>query len=175
MRAVVPFAFAGKRSMRGMRKLSVLPVPVCAVARMSRPSRAGGMAAACTGVGVMKFASDNCFCSAGERGSSENSFNLFLYCVALWSIPSKPIVSNHPGDHRGDTAVMFSRQPLAKSRCRPENVQYSMQENRGSADTTLVQDSTYMLCLRLRCARALAAWSGENLQGLNLDFCGPLR
>src|SRR5580698_6690346 len=38
----------------GMRKLSVLPVPVEAVARISLPSRAGGMALAWTGVGVVK-------------------------------------------------------------------------------------------------------------------------
>ncbi len=38
----------------GIRKLRVLPVPVEAVARMSSPSSAGGMAPACTGVGVMK-------------------------------------------------------------------------------------------------------------------------
>ena len=41
-------------SIMGTRKLSVLPVPVAAVARMSAPSSAGGMALACTGVGVMK-------------------------------------------------------------------------------------------------------------------------
>src|ERR1700735_4171825 len=38
----------------GMRKLRVLPVPVEAVARMSLPSSAGGMALAWTGVGVVK-------------------------------------------------------------------------------------------------------------------------
>jgi hypothetical protein len=37
-----------------MRKLRVLPVPVEAVARMSSPSSAGGMAPAWTGVGVTK-------------------------------------------------------------------------------------------------------------------------
>ena len=42
------------RSIIGMRKLRVLPVPVEAVARMSSPSSAGGMALACTGVGWMK-------------------------------------------------------------------------------------------------------------------------
>ena len=42
------------RSIIGMRKLSVLPVPVEAVARMSWPSSAGGMALAWTGVGMMK-------------------------------------------------------------------------------------------------------------------------
>ena len=45
---------ASMRSIMGMRKLRVLPVPVEAVARMSSPSSAGGMALACTGVGVMK-------------------------------------------------------------------------------------------------------------------------
>lgn len=40
--------------MMGTRKLRVLPVPVEAVARTSAPSSAGGMACACTGVGVMK-------------------------------------------------------------------------------------------------------------------------
>ena len=39
------------RSIMGMRKLRVLPVPVEAVARMSLPSSAGGMAPAWTGVG----------------------------------------------------------------------------------------------------------------------------
>src|SRR5882757_11583438 len=38
----------------GIRKLRVLPVPVEAVARMSLPSRAGGMALAWTGVGMTK-------------------------------------------------------------------------------------------------------------------------
>ena len=38
----------------GIRKLRVLPVPVEAVARMSSPSSAGGIAPAWTGVGVMK-------------------------------------------------------------------------------------------------------------------------
>ena len=42
----------------GIRKLRVLPVPVEAVARMSSPSRAGGMAPAWTGVGVMKPAAE---------------------------------------------------------------------------------------------------------------------
>src|SRR5258708_35657014 len=38
----------------GIRKRRVLPGPVEAVARMSLPSRAGGMALAWTGVGVTK-------------------------------------------------------------------------------------------------------------------------
>ena len=43
-------------SIIGIRKLSVLPVPVEAVARMSAPSSAGGIAPAWTGVGVVKLA-----------------------------------------------------------------------------------------------------------------------
>src|SRR5713226_9220145 len=45
---------ASMRWIMGIRKLRVLPVPVEAVARMSLPSRAGGMALAWTGVGVTK-------------------------------------------------------------------------------------------------------------------------
>src|ERR1700749_1508982 len=45
---------ASRRWIIGIRKLRVLPVPVEAVARMSLPSRAGGMALAWTGVGVVK-------------------------------------------------------------------------------------------------------------------------
>src|ERR1700722_17650787 len=44
---------ASMRWIIGMRKLRVLPVPVEAVAKMSLPSSAGGMALACTGVGVV--------------------------------------------------------------------------------------------------------------------------
>ena len=40
-------------SMIGIRKASVLPVPVCAVPITSLPSRAGEIAAAWMGVGVM--------------------------------------------------------------------------------------------------------------------------
>src|ERR1700722_14359903 len=49
---------ASMRWIIGIRKLRVLPVPVEAVARMSGPSRAGGMALACPGVGVVKPALD---------------------------------------------------------------------------------------------------------------------
>src|ERR1700712_5396975 len=45
---------ASMRWIIGIRKLRVLPVPVDAVARMSLPSSAGGMAFACTGVGFTK-------------------------------------------------------------------------------------------------------------------------
>src|SRR5580698_10145396 len=45
---------ASMRSIMGTRKLRVLPVPVEAVARMSLPWSAGGMALACTGVGMLK-------------------------------------------------------------------------------------------------------------------------
>jgi len=58
--------FASMRWIIGMRKLSVLPVPVEAVARMSAPSSAGGIALACTGVGLVKPAADRRFFSESE-------------------------------------------------------------------------------------------------------------
>jgi hypothetical protein len=71
-----------RRSMMGSMKLRVLPVPVCAVARTSRPSRAGGIANACTGVGTTKFNAARRFCSSGVRGNSLNNFNLGFLCIA---------------------------------------------------------------------------------------------
>ena len=59
-------------STMGMRKLRVLPVPVCAVASTSRPSSAGGIAPACTGVGVSNWLA----LSRASKGSeSENCEN----------------------------------------------------------------------------------------------------
>src|ERR1700691_4537058 len=57
---------ASMRSIIGMRKLSVLPVPVEAVARMSEPSSAGGMALAWTGVGLEKPAAARRLLSESE-------------------------------------------------------------------------------------------------------------
>src|SRR5438309_9326168 len=57
---------ASMRWIIGMRKLRVLPVPVEAVARMSLPPRAGGMALAWTGVGVVKPALVRRFFSESE-------------------------------------------------------------------------------------------------------------
>src|SRR3981189_1819802 len=57
---------ASMRWIIGMRKLRVLPVPVEAVARMSLPSSAGGMALAWTGVGVVKPALVRRFFSESE-------------------------------------------------------------------------------------------------------------
>jgi len=49
-----------------------LPVPVCAVASTSRPSRAGGMQLSCTGVGVTNLLASSRAMRAGERENSEN-------------------------------------------------------------------------------------------------------
>src|SRR5271165_3068970 len=49
-----PAGFLARIWSIGTTNARVLPVPVCAVATMSRPSRAGGMDCACTGVGVTK-------------------------------------------------------------------------------------------------------------------------
>src|SRR6266567_3651365 len=57
---------ASMRWIMGMRKLRVLPVPVEAVARMSLPSRAGGIALAWTGVGVTKPALERRVLSESE-------------------------------------------------------------------------------------------------------------
>src|SRR5713226_9585397 len=46
-------------SITGIRNASVLPVPVCAVAITSLPASACGIAAACTGVGVVNRAAAN--------------------------------------------------------------------------------------------------------------------
>src|SRR5271167_1562771 len=63
---------AARRSMIGIKKARVLPVPVCAVARTSLPSSAGGIADAWTGVGVVKWRC-NSFCwSPADRVMSLN-------------------------------------------------------------------------------------------------------
>src|ERR1700712_5506841 len=62
----------------GIRKLRVLPVPVEAVARMSAPSSAGGIAPAWTGVGITKFA-------AARRCLSESEILKSLKWTALES------------------------------------------------------------------------------------------
>src|SRR6266851_1543205 len=58
-------------SSTGIRNARVLPVPVCAVASTSLPSRACGIAAAWTGVGVKKRADDSRSFTYVEIGSSE--------------------------------------------------------------------------------------------------------
>jgi hypothetical protein len=60
-------------SITGIRNASVFPVPVCAVAIKSFPSRACGIAAACTGVGTRNFAA---FSRSFIDGLTENSEKL---------------------------------------------------------------------------------------------------
>ncbi len=48
----------------GIPKAIVLPVPVCADPRISRPSSAGGIACACMGVGVVNSRSSRALLSA---------------------------------------------------------------------------------------------------------------
>src|SRR5581483_6945856 len=69
-------------SIIGIRNASVLPVPVWAVARTSLPSRACGIAAACTGVIVVNFAADSRVCNWAEIGSSVNCVIHLLSCLA---------------------------------------------------------------------------------------------
>src|ERR1035437_8466677 len=58
-------------SSRGSTKASVLPVPVCAVATTSRPSRAGGIDSDCTGVGVTKLFCARLVCKTADTGNSK--------------------------------------------------------------------------------------------------------
>src|SRR6185312_10221815 len=67
----------------GIRKLRVLPVPVEAVARMSAPSSAGGIAPACTGVGTMKSAAARRCLSESEMSKSLKWTALESFCV-MW-------------------------------------------------------------------------------------------
>src|SRR5271165_604053 len=69
---------ANKDSSNGSTKASVLPVPVCAVARTSRPARAGGIACAWTAVGCTNPWRVRLLFRAIERGSSEKSFIQFI-------------------------------------------------------------------------------------------------
>src|SRR6266567_3537795 len=59
-------------SITGIKNASVLPVPVWAVASTSLPSSACGMAAACTGVGVINRAAASRSFTYGEINISEN-------------------------------------------------------------------------------------------------------
>ena len=66
-----------------MRKPSVLPVPVCAVASTSRPSSAGGMQPACTGVGVSNLLASSRAIRAGERENCENCVVKIVYFLRV--------------------------------------------------------------------------------------------
>jgi hypothetical protein len=74
LRAVV----CDSRSIIGIRKAKVLPVPVWAVARTSLPAIPWGIAWAWTGVGVVKFAAASLCCMAAEGGISEKWVNSIL-------------------------------------------------------------------------------------------------
>ena len=58
------------RASIGSAKAAVLPLPVCAAARMSRPARAAGMVAHCTGVGVVMRRLVRAFTSQPGRPSA---------------------------------------------------------------------------------------------------------
>src|ERR1017187_10183642 len=90
----------------GIRNPSVLPVPVCAVASTSRPSRAGGMQPICTGVGITKLLASMRAIRAGERENCENSvvkavklvkIDTFLLWFREPHFPQKPAIGTGPG------------------------------------------------------------------------------
>jgi hypothetical protein len=63
----------------GIRNAKVFRVPVCAVARTSFPSSAGGIAEAWTGVGVAKWRCASFCCSPADRGISANCVKTILF------------------------------------------------------------------------------------------------
>ncbi|MNY17619.1 hypothetical protein D3C86_1509450 [compost metagenome] len=67
--------FAGpiRRLRMGKTNAAVLPLPVCAVTRRSRPWSASGMAAACTGVGSTNFSSATALSRRSCRANWENT------------------------------------------------------------------------------------------------------
>ena len=70
-------------STMGMRKPSVLPVPVCAVASTSRPARAGGMQPACTGVGISNLLA----LSRAIKGADKLNCENMVVKIILSSVP----------------------------------------------------------------------------------------
>ncbi|MCY1499505.1 hypothetical protein D9M68_335240 [compost metagenome] len=69
-------ASPSRRCSIGSTKAAVLPLPVCAITRRSRPSRAGGMAAAWTGVGSAKLSSATALSRRSCRANWANTENL---------------------------------------------------------------------------------------------------
>ena len=88
---------------RGSVKLAVLPVPVWAIPRTSRPSRAGGIAPAWMGVGLSYPASTTALSTLGARFRSEN----FVMYVRMLRTISSPAAAIYVGPHgpRGDPIV----------------------------------------------------------------------
>src|SRR5208282_5484590 len=81
-------------SMIGIRNARVLPVPVWAVPITSLPSRAGDMARAWMGVGVMNLAAASFCCNAADRGSSVNVvIRWFSFWRGLMSISQSRVLS----------------------------------------------------------------------------------
>src|SRR6185312_1111933 len=67
---------AARASSTGMENARVLPVPVCAVTTTSRPSIMGGIACACTGVGVTNWFLSRLLRNAEQRLRSEKCCNV---------------------------------------------------------------------------------------------------
>src|SRR5580698_6522299 len=79
-----------RASINGMENAKVLPVPVCAVATTSRPSRSGGMACAWTGVGVTNSFLSRLFRNAEQRLSSEKCC---INCVRFFLGANRNIIT----------------------------------------------------------------------------------
>ena len=99
------------------------------------------MAPAWTGVGVMKLAAAICCCRAGERLSSENSFNSFL-ARADSGLPLGPMFGPfHPGiQRRRRRCCVPGRLGLRQSCAR---LNFLCRENQGGAYEAPIRDLTH--------------------------------
>jgi hypothetical protein len=104
-------------SITGTRKARVLPVPVWAVARTSRPARAGGIAAAWTGVGIVMLAEARFPCKTGERDSSKKVF--------IQELRTDQVGLQTAGQRIASTSVYFSIARFRLTRLK-RIVQYKM-------------------------------------------------
>src|SRR5580698_2204666 len=110
-----------RASINGMENAKVLPVPVCAVATTSRPSRSGGMACAWTGVGVTNSFFSRLFRNAEQRLSSEKCC---INCVRFYL------------RRTGTLSVLVSAFRIAACGCHGLHSNYML--NRGYAYTTII-------------------------------------
>lgn len=80
------------RSRRGMRKAKVLPEPVLALPRTSRPRRDGGIPSDWIGVGETKWLDLRPLRVRDERGSWSK---VMMSCLISWSQPDRRVNSQN--------------------------------------------------------------------------------
>lgn len=99
------------------------PLPVWALARISRPSIAGGIACSCTGVGSVNPKSRTARSSAGARPSSSKLVMFAIFLIVGAARSSRPI--DRAGEDRSISRMSRSRQTeksLAEGADRPDGI-----------------------------------------------------